>query len=165
MVVKSTSKIGAAAVHIVCADLLLHGHGAALATEGSHYDLIADVTGQLIRIQVKSSSKPYCRPNRGVISAYQFTSARNHRPDRLGEKSRIKLYSSADIDMMALVALDIRTVAYFLVSGKFIGAMWLYPAGTPPFIRNGREQRRCIDQFPFAAAISGYTGKPTLGWL
>ena len=161
----NTSRIGAAATHLVCASLLLEGYNAFLAPEGCHYDVVVDLGVRLLRVQVKASSKATARPNRPAIVGYQFTSSRNHRPEKVGGKSIIKRYKPEIVDVIAFVGLDIKAVAYFAVTNEFVHAMWLYPPGTPTFMRGKKEQRRCIDQFPFKAALAAHTGKPTLGWI
>lgn len=146
--------IGAAAVHIVCADLLLAGYTAFPAAEGLHYDVILDNGGVLYRVQVKGTLLARSRPSRPLAPAlYNFGTTRNHRPDRIGERSRLKRYDTREVDLIACVAIDIRTVAYFRVVGPFIGALHLYPPGTTPWVRDGIAQRRRIDEFPIAQAL------------
>jgi len=149
--VKSTTRTGAAAVHLVCADLLLTGYNAFVAAEGLHYDVVVDVGGRLYRVQVKSCSAPRGRPSRpSMLHGYQFTSTRNRRP------GRIEHYNPAIIDFMAFVALDIRTVAYFAITKAFTQGVWLYPPGTRPF--SGVRPRHCIDAFPFSRALEKHKG-------
>ena len=153
---RDTSTLGAAAAHIVCADILLAGFGASLAAEGRRYDVIADVDGRLIRIQVKATAKMQPRPSRPRTSpVYIFGTIRNRRPLSDGTQ-RIRRYSADEIDALACVALDRREVAYFAVRGIGPTGINLYPPGTTPWIRNGREERRCIDQFPFARFVGEY---------
>lgn len=48
-------QIGAAGVHLVCADLLTQGCRVSIAAEGLPYDIIADRGGKLVRVQVKAT--------------------------------------------------------------------------------------------------------------
>ncbi len=168
MMKKNTSRQGAAAVHLVCADLLISGHSAYVAAEGLHYDVILDAGGRLFRIQVKSTSYQRVRRQRpGSAIAFQFLTNRGHRPDRPGGKSSPKRYDESHADIIACVALPTRQIAYMPIKGPMLTAIYLFPSGTPKFLRSGKEQRRCIDEFPIASALAehGYTGKPTLGWI
>lgn len=165
---KDTTAQGAAAVHIVCADLLLSGYRAYVAAEGLHYDVVLDVGARLFRVQVKSTRYQRKRKQRpGCPLAYQFLTNRGHRPDIPGGKSSPKRYDASHADIIACVAIDLRAVAYLPVKGQMRTAVHLFAPGTPPFVRGGQNQRRCIDEYPIAAALTehGYTGKPTLGWL
>lgn len=150
---KDTTSIGAAAAHLVCADLLLSGHRAFLAPEGHHYDVLVDI-GNILKIQVKGTRRACPRPSRRQSPAiYNFHTDRNHRPAKIGGKSALRNYDNSHVDLIACVALDIRVVAYFPVKERFISAVHLYPPGSKMWLRNGVEQRRLIDAFPFQKAL------------
>lgn len=145
---------GAAAVHLVCADLLLDGFKAFIAPEGFHYDVVLDLDGTLLRIQVKSTGSVRPRPSRPTsLPVYQFSTDRKHRPERVGQKAKLSAYTDAHIDLFACVALDIKAVAYFPVTGRFVSGLHLYPPGTENWIRNGVNQRRLITEFPIREAL------------
>jgi hypothetical protein len=102
-------QIGKAAEHLVCAELILLGHGAFLADAGHPYDVVADVRGALLRVQVKSTQRPYRyeRSDGRTVSAYRFGLRKGRH------------YARADrnaADVYAFVGLDIRRVAYLHVS-------------------------------------------------
>ena len=160
---KDTTSIGAAAVHIVCADLLLAGYKAFIAPEGLHYDVILDSEGKLFRIQVKSTLRPRVRSGRpSALPTYQFTTMRNARPTKSG-KINLKSYAESEVDLFACVAIDIRAVAYLPVIGKFLTGIHLYPPGTESWLRSGRNERRRIDEFPITDHI-GPTELHRISW-
>ena len=51
-------EVGKAAEHLVCADLIMSGYRAFLSDQGLPYDILVDVDGALLRVQVKSTRKP-----------------------------------------------------------------------------------------------------------
>jgi len=104
-------QIGRAAEHLVVADLLLAGHEACLTEAGMPYDVIADVHGRLLRIQVKATGKPKNVNSQGRTPRLSY--AWNIRT--CGKGGRRKM-SDADCDLVALVALDIRAVAYLPIA-------------------------------------------------
>lgn len=96
--------IGLGAEYLVAADLCLAGYRCSFAAAGLSYDLIADVAGRLLKIQVKATSKQKM-VNTGSRSkkrlAYEFQAHRQN-----GER-----YTGA-ADVFAFVALDIRSILY-----------------------------------------------------
>jgi hypothetical protein len=113
---RNALQLGDAGEHIVCADLLLAGWNAYQVAQGLPYDVVVDVNGRLLRVAVKSSAVPRRRPLRpstrtnDARAVYKFTI---RRASRLGTgKTVTKGYTAADVDIVALVALDIRQVAY-----------------------------------------------------
>lgn len=97
---------GVAGEHMVCADLLLRGYNAFLTDQNCPYDVAMEVGGRLIRIQVKTTRKERAIPQRkSHTPAYLFHIR------RCGKGGR-RSYDERDFDAMALVALDIRKVAY-----------------------------------------------------
>jgi len=108
----SSLQIGKAAEHLVCGDLLLGGWEAMLADAGVPYDIIVDLhDGRLVRVQVKGTLRLYRRKNPAYQPSYRF----------MIRKSRTKQRRSPlRCDVVALVALDIRKVAY-LPASRLIG--------------------------------------------
>lgn len=97
---------GVAGEHLVCADLLLQGYRAFLADQNCPYDVAVEYGGLLVRIQVKATRCPRPIPQR-----------KNHRPAymwfvRRAGKGGKRLYSDKDFDLLALVALDTKQIAY-----------------------------------------------------
>ena len=97
---------GVAGEHLVCADLLLRGYRAFIADQNCPYDVAMDVGGRLVRIQVKATRKERPTPQRK-----QHTPAYLFHIRRCGNGGR-RSYDGRDFDLMALVALDIKEVAY-----------------------------------------------------
>ena len=102
---------GLAAEHLVCADLLLDGHRAFLAAQTCPYDVVVEVGGSIVRLQVKSTRQPRELANRSAESATYYFNVR-----RAGKAGR-RTYGSEEFDALALVALDIRRIAYVPIRG------------------------------------------------
>lgn len=97
---------GIAAEHLVCADLILLGFKAFMSDQVCPYDVAVDVGGRLVRIQVKATRAPRAIPQRaGHFPAYMWHVRR-------AGKSGSRAYSEGDFDLLALVALDTRQIAY-----------------------------------------------------
>lgn len=100
-------KVGKAAEHLVCADLLMRGYNVSLASQGSPYDAIVEVDGELLRVQIKSSqwTRNINASGRNERQAYSWRIR-----DAQCDGDNI-LKTTADI--IACVAMDIMMVAYF----------------------------------------------------
>lgn len=97
---------GKAGEHLVCADLILHGFGAFLSDQGLPFDVVADINGKLLKVQVKTTRKPMAVPQRAVRTEKYLFHVR-----RCGKGGRMS-YQDGDIDLFALVALDSKSIAY-----------------------------------------------------
>lgn len=97
---------GKAGEHLVCADLILHGYGAFLSDQGLPFDVVADINGRLMKIQVKTTRKPMAVPQRAVRTDKYLFHVR-----RCGKGGRMS-YQDGDIDLFALVAIDTKAIAY-----------------------------------------------------
>lgn len=98
--------VGTAGEHLVCADLLLAGFTAFRTDQNCAYDVAVDLGGRLIRLQVKSTREPRRLPQRGTsIASYQW------HVRRAGKGGR-RTYGDNEFDLLGLVGLDIRQVAY-----------------------------------------------------
>ena len=95
---------GTAAEHLVCADLLLNGYKAFLAPQICSYDVVAEINGKLLRIQVKSvkTVRPNISVRRQTSKVYQWSIRKRNR----------MAYGNDEFDLLALVALDSRQIAY-----------------------------------------------------
>lgn len=98
---------GRAAEHLVVADLLLGGYRAFLAEPTLPYDVVADIAGRLVRIQVKAAFRAGLAPSEIQASRktarYMFNVRKHRTLERL---------TAADADVVAFVALDERLVSY-----------------------------------------------------
>lgn len=100
--------VGRAGEYLVCFDLAMHGYNAYLTSQGMPYDVILDIKGHLYKIQVKTTRKAVRVPQRiNRIDKYIFNINRH------GKKGK-KTYQNQDVDIFALVALDEKTIGYFL---------------------------------------------------
>lgn len=138
-------EIGKAAEHLVCADLIIQGYRAYLSDQGLPYDVVVDLEGHLIRVQIKSSCFSKEVNPLGAIKkqAYFYEIRRRGR----GGSKRL---SNRDCDIVALVALDIKIIAYLPITD--VGqCCYLVPPGG--YIDKKRKHRETIDCFPFADAV------------
>jgi hypothetical protein len=98
--------LGTAAEHIVCADLMMRGYNAFLTDQNCAYDIAVDISGKLVRVQVKAT--------RGVRKIPQI---RFHRSSymffvRRAGKGGKRLYQGHEFDLLALVAMDTKQIAF-----------------------------------------------------
>ena len=148
----SALEIGKAAEHLVCADLLMQGVPAFLSDQGMPFDVIAPVGDRLIRIQVKATLQPKSIvPKNGGKThrshGYQFHVRRRGRD---GKGSRL---SDMHCDIVALVALDVRAVAYLPVN-LCSQTVTLFPVGHV-FKKNYRRARETtVAELPFFEALA-----------
>lgn len=98
--------VGTAAEHLVCFDLLMAGYRAFLADQNCPYDVAVDVGSRLIRIQVKATRTQRAIPQReSHIPAYLWHVRRTG-------KAGSRFYADGTFDALALVALDVKLIAY-----------------------------------------------------
>ena len=102
--------IGRAGQFLTVADLLMRNVQAYLTDEGVNYDVVADVDGRLIRLQVKTTQK--MRVLRQSANPIYFFNIR-----RAGKNGK-REYEIGEFDGFALVALDIREVFYLIFDGS-----------------------------------------------
>ena len=102
----SELQIGKAGEYLVCADLILNGFIAFPSEQGLRYDVVVDINGKLVRIQVKTTMEYRNRPQRETqIPSYLF------HPKRCG-KGGMQSYNDFDIDLMAFVAIKDNVIGY-----------------------------------------------------
>jgi len=103
----SDLQIGKAGEYLVCADLILEGYVAFLSEQGLPFDVVMNVDGKLLKVQVKTTRKSKHIPQRkSDIPSYIFHIGNN------GKYNRRKKYDATDVDLFALVALDTKRIAY-----------------------------------------------------
>ncbi|GEP06439.1 group I intron-associated PD-(D/E)XK endonuclease [Methylobacterium oxalidis] len=100
--------LGKAAEHLVCADLILAGYRCYLSDQGLSYDLVVDVNGRLVRVQVKATCFPSNMNATGRAERIGYT----FHVRRRGKASKGTRLSAEHCDVVALVALDIQAIAY-----------------------------------------------------
>ena len=108
--VSAAMEVGRAGEYLVMADLLLNGWVAYPTSQGVPYDIAVDIGDRVIRVQVKSTKMPKTPAslNRGT-PLYLFHTR------RAGKGGR-RRYSADDFDVLALVALDRRLIAYYALA-------------------------------------------------
>lgn len=139
-------ELGKAAEHLVVADLILQGYRAYLTGQGLPYDVVVDIRGRLIRIQVKATREQRSVPQRANPSTGYLFHVR-----RAGKGGRRK-YLGTEFDILAFVGLDTRSIAYMPFVDGLRQTIILRPIG---HIAAGNATRvQNIDQFPFADAVT-----------
>lgn len=121
--------IGHAAEHIVCTDLLLGGYKAFLTEQICPYDVIVEVNNKLLRVQVKATRTHKTMPQR----VNQFPAYLWH-VKRAG-KSGKRHYSGDEFDILALVAIDTKQIAYMLANETKLTVV-IRPDSAPPNTRS-----------------------------
>ena len=108
--VSAEMEVGRAGEYLVMADLLLNGWVAYPTSQGVPYDIAVDIGQRVVRIQVKSTKMPKTPDslNRGS-PLYVFHTR------RAGKGGR-RRYGNDDFDVLALVALDRRLIAYYALA-------------------------------------------------
>lgn len=107
MRISSEMDAGRAGEHLVLADLLLAGWVAYPTSQGVPYDIAVDLGDQVVRIQVKSTLRPKSPDSMKRGSPLYVFNSR-----RAGKRGR-RRYGAEDFDVIALVALDRRLIAYY----------------------------------------------------
>lgn len=97
--------IGRAGEYIVMADLLMRGRKCFLTDQGINYDVVIDIPGALIKLQVKTTLCPRHMNDEYRTPTYLF---HVKRAGKGGERN----YSVGEFDGFALVALDTKQIAY-----------------------------------------------------
>jgi hypothetical protein len=145
---RTALNIGKAAEHLVCADLMLAGYRVFLSDQGLPYDLLVDLGNRFVRVQVKSTAKPKNANAKGRSPNF-FYVFHVRRRGRGGSGERL---SKTHCDVIALVALDTRAIAYMPVA-SVAQTVSLYPLGHKFAGKYKRSRYAAIDGFPFAEAI------------
>lgn len=105
---KNNLTLGLAGEHLVCFDLMMSGYKAFLTSQDCSYDICLEYKNKIKRVQVKST-----RSVKAVTQRKYNTSGYIWNVRRAG-KGGIRNYKDTDFDILALVALDIRKIAYFI---------------------------------------------------
>lgn len=97
---------GKAGEYLVCADLILKGFIAYPSEQGLPYDVVLDIGGRLIKVQVKATRTHKQTPQRvSNINTYAFNVKRR------GKRNRSE-HTSESCDIFAFVALYERQIGY-----------------------------------------------------
>ena len=147
----SDLEVGKAAEHLVVADLILSGYRAYLTEQGLPYDVVLDHESKLYRIQVKASRCAKRMPQRA-----KYTPGYLYNVRRAGKGGK-RLYGDDEFEILALVGIDIRIVAYLPFHGRVLQSIYLRPPGHVGSART--ERTHTIDQMPIESALAALTGK------
>ena len=103
-------QIGKAGEYLVCADLILKGFVAFPSEQGLPYDVLLDTGKRLLKVQVKTTHGARKIPQRSKeTQAYIFNIKRNG-------KNNKRRYQNDEIDLFALVCLDVMKVGYLVAN-------------------------------------------------
>lgn len=130
---------GLAGEHLVCAELLLRGHNAFLTDQVNAYDIVCDINGRLLRVQVKATRAPRRYPQllqRHVIG-YVWTTRRG--------KGGKRVYGRKEFDILALVALDTKQIAY--MASSEVRQIVQFP------VKGGSGRGKSFDAYTFDRAV------------
>ena len=141
---------GKAAEHLVCAELLFAGYHAFLADQGSPFDIVVSVGGRLLRVQVKATSGVSKISSRRDKDRYGYSwNIRGRGNGRKGDP-----LGSDHCDLVALVAADIRVIAWFPLERLVTAVRLLAPGVDPDRTAGGqRPWARALDGYPFEMAV------------
>jgi hypothetical protein len=141
-------ELGKAAEHLVCADLILSGYRAFLSDQGLPYDVLVETGGRIIRVQVKGACFTRNMNADGKNERFGYT----FNVRRRGKNGKSTRLSADHCDLVACVALDIRTVAY-LPLAEVSQCVQLMPPCTVFAGKFKRSRIVSIDKMPFSEAL------------
>jgi hypothetical protein len=141
-------EIGKAGEHLVCADLIMSGYRAFLSDQGLPYDVVVDLDGRMVRVQVRSTlhAKNVNSQGRNERIAYTWSARRR---GKFGSKRM----SSDHCDVVAFVALDIRVIAYLPLRECGQNVQLSPPGAHPEKSVSPRTFSDDVAKFPFADAV------------
>lgn len=145
----SALDVGKAAEHLVCVDLILAGYQCYLSDQGLPYDLCVDFEGRIYRVQVKGTCFPKNINAAGRNERIGYT----FHVRRRGKNGVGKRLDSSHCDLVALVALDIREIAYLPVED--VGSTCQFSCPQTPFVGTSKSgsSLRDIRDHSFASAL------------
>lgn len=111
-------QIGKAGEHLVCVDLIMRGYNAFLSDQGLPFDVVAEKSGKIKTIQVKTASRLWSYGSSKNVYRYNIMRG------RVGERIPIKEAP----DFFAFVGLDRKVIAYLkpgelVKDGKIVKAI------------------------------------------
>ena len=98
--------IGRAGEHLVMYDLLSRGYKCYMTEAGLNYDVVIDIDGRLVRLQVKTTQKPMCMSQKYKTTTYLFHVRRSGKGGK-------RVYDVGEFEGFALVAMDTKSVFYY----------------------------------------------------
>jgi len=99
---------GKAGEYLTCADLILKGFVAFPSEQGLPYDVLLDTGKKLLKVQVKTTATP-----RMLLQRSKEQKAYIFNVKRCGKGGAAR-YTAGEIDLFALVCLDVMKVVYIL---------------------------------------------------
>lgn len=102
-------EVGRAGEYLVLSDLLISGWVAYPTGQGVPYDIAVDIGHRIVRVQVKSTMMPKSAGSMNRKTPLYIFSTK-----RAGKEGKRK-YAVDEFDILALVALDRRLIAYYSI--------------------------------------------------
>ena len=134
MALSAELQIGKAGEHLVCCDLIQKGFNAFLSDQGLPYDVLCDISGEIRRIQVKTSTHKVSIGRNKDVYPFSLRTA----------KKASRLMKADSVDYIAFAFLDKRVVQYIPVGlitasdGNLKQSIWFKETGqTAKYIIGG----------------------------
>jgi hypothetical protein len=112
---------------------------------------VIDDEGRLYRVQVKATREAKKVPAPGALGVGYLYNVRK------AGKGRKRVYADDEFEIIALVAIDIRVIAYMPFDKSVLQTINLRAPGHRPNPRT--ERTRTIDQFPIESALAVLSGR------
>ena len=103
----SPLQLGKGGEHLVCADLIFQGYNAFLADQGLPFDIIVEIKGRLLKIQVKTSTRLVKYGKYSTGPTYPFMTRKGSMRKSTGRVTMIN-----ELDYFAFVVVPTRQIAY-----------------------------------------------------
>lgn len=147
---ETANRTGRAGEHLVCAELLKAGYECFLAEGKAPYDIVADVGGRLVRLQVKTTSGvKFCPQRANQTPVYAFGARRVGKMQRKG-------YEAGQADLIAYVALDSHSIAYLPAERVAQSAVFRIRAYEDEYYT---KTGMFMDQFPLRDALEALNAR------
>lgn len=99
-------QVGVAGEYLACCDLTIKGFVAYPTQQGLPYDVLLDIDGKLLKVQVKTTTEPRKIQQRSKETVAYIFGVKRH------GKRNDSVYGLSDVDVFALVCLDTMKVGY-----------------------------------------------------
>ena len=132
-------QLGKAGEHLVCFDLICQGISAFLSDQGLPYDVLLDLDGVVRRVQVKTCSQPGDYGKSKNVYRFSLRSA----------KGANRVIKAVNLDYVAFVFLDIKTVQYIPVETITTSSGFLKQCIDFRLEKTNGGQKYVIGDYPF----------------
>lgn len=144
----ASRSLGQAGEYLVMADLIFSGYQPIEAPAGASYDIAVLVDDFIVKMQVKTTALE-SNMRGSSCNGYQFKVARKAKVN--GKRKHVR-YTAKEMNLIALVGLDDREIAYFPYFGE--STPWTYNLQSRKSEIRPRKNSNYFDQHPFSVALS-----------